>query len=670
MKRLLLVTYMIIMLLAPVTATAQRSSKGSSSSKSSSSKLPDVPAPTAWSVIQPLGLRETATVDTTFLNYSDRSIPSMISSAWTCTGNLGAEGINSVWMEREPMSDFFFRDAIVKWIPTSSTMKWYNSRIPFTQVSYNSSGGKENIQERLKGDFSGNINKRAQVGALIDYIYSKGSYANQATKDLIWGFSGSYIGDRFEFQGFYNHYNLLNKENGGITDSLYILDPAQLQAGEDYIDAKAIPTRLNSAHTRYVGGELYLNSRYKIGYWRELPKQSPHDTIDRHEYVPVTSIIWTLNYNHGKHLFLNSSSSEDASFFENTYLNTSGTRDVTSYYSLKNTVGLSLLEGFHKYAKFGLAAFVTHEIRKYTQTADTLAHGENGLTPFPDGITGIVPSATQNLAYVGGQLTKQRGSLLTYDITGELGILGDAVGDVKINGVVTSRFKLFGDTVGIQAYGRFTNTHAPYLMNNYLSNHFIWQNDFGKERSLKLGGALTIPFSGTRINVGVENLQNHIYFGSDFLPHQASGSVQIFSATLEQNIRAGAFNWENRITYQTTTNDEVVPLPKIAAYSNMYLRFRIATLRIQFGIDGNYYTSFYAPLYQPATMGFANQRDTKVGNYPFMNLYANMKLSKVRFYVMMSHINQGLTGKNYFSMPNYPLNPRRFQIGLSIDFLN
>ena len=69
-------------------------------------------------------------------------------------------------------------------------------------------------------------------------------------------------------------------------------------------------------------------------------------------------------------------------------------------------------------------------------------------------------------------------------------------------------------------------------------------------------------------------------------------------------------------------------------------------------------------------MSFAIQRETEVGNYPFMNLYANMKLSKCRFYVMMSHINQGMCGNNYFSMPGYPLNPRRFQLGLSVDFAN
>jgi hypothetical protein len=102
----------------------------------------------------------------------------------------------------------------------------------------------------------------------------------------------------------------------------------------------------------------------------------------------------------------------------------------------------------------------------------------------------------------------------------------------------------------------------------------------------------------------------------------------------------------------------------------MYLTFRIATLRMQMGIDCDYYTRYKPVNYQPATMQFYNSDGAWIGNYPFMNFYINCRLSKVRFYLMMSHVNQGLTGDNYFSMPNYPMNPRRFQLGLSIDFAN
>ena len=115
-----------------------------------------------------------------------------------------------------------------------------------TLLSYNTGGGREAAQDRLKAVFSGNINARAQIGANIDYIYSKGSYNNQAAKGLIWGFSGSYIGERYELQAYFNHWNFLNKENGGITDDLYITDPAELQGGSTSVDTKSIPTRLTN----------------------------------------------------------------------------------------------------------------------------------------------------------------------------------------------------------------------------------------------------------------------------------------------------------------------------------------------------------------------------------------------------------------------------------------
>ena len=93
---------------------------------------------------------------------------------------------------------------------------------------------------------------------------------------------------------------------------------------------------------------------------------------------------------------------------------------------------------------------------------------------------------------------------------------------------------------------------------------------------------------------------------------------------------------------------------------------------MQLGVDCDYYTRYRGLKYQPATMTFAVQQpgqEVLVGNYPFCNFYVNMKLKKARFYVLLSHVNQGLFGgSNFFSMPLYPMNPRRLQLGISVDF--
>lgn len=632
-------------------------------------KRPVIAPSYAWTIMPPLGLHEPSTIDTLFRNYSLRSVPSAVTPAYATTGNLGAPGETLLFAERKPMSDFFFDDALAHWMPSLEKTRFYNTRIPMSLIGYNTGGNNENEQSRLSGIFSGNFNRRTQFGAMIDYLYSKGSYDYQATKDLSWGLSGSYMGDRYEFQGFYNHWNLLGKENGGITDDLYITDPAQLQGGQTSIEPKAIPTRLTGAFSRIKGGQLYLNNAYKVGFWKE---EEVDDTTTLRTYVPVTRFAWTLDYRTGRHIFRDIQYTDDE-FWAHTYFDPDQSYDNTSYWSLSNTFGIELLEEFNKFAKFGLSAFVTHQIRSYTQTTDTIDRVPQlpwGVDPYP--LAKKVPhSATQNLLYVGGQLTKQRGSILTYAATARFGLMGPVVGDIEVDGTVSTRFRLLGDSVKITGNAKFTNTAAPYLMNHYVSNHFIWENDFSKTRRLRLGGRLDIAHTRTYIDAMVENLQNYIYFGPDCMPRQHGGSVQVVSASLRQDFKFGPLLWANRITYQTSSSEEVIPLPKLSIYSNLSFNFTVArVLQVQIGLDCDYYTKYRSVDYQPATMTFYNQREIECGNYPFMNLFANMKLSKVRFYVMLSHVNQGLTGYNYFSMPHYPLNPRRFQFGLSVDFPN
>lgn len=629
---------------------------------------------TSWKLLQPLGLREKADIDTLLYNYYQSAIPSAISPAFATTGNQTSAGEEMIYMEREPMSRFFLHDAKRFWLPSERKARFYNTPIPMSLISYNTGGGREIAQDFFKFNFTGNVSPRLQVGALVDYPYSKGSYNYQASKGFTWGLSASYTGERYELQTYYNVFNFINKENGGITDDLWILDTEKVNGGVESVNPKVIPTNLTASHNRIKGKQFYMNHRYKVGFWKETMDSVKTDSVVHRELVPVSSFIWTLGYDSGAHRFTNTKASEE-DFWQHHYIQADGTYDYTSYSSLRNTIGVSLLEGFNKYAKAGLAAFLTHELRKYTQTIDSIAidgsERPESLTPYPLDQK-LSPNATENLLWVGAQLTKQQGSILNYQGTVQIGLIGPAAGEIKADGEVSTHMRLFGDTVTVKGYGKFSNTSAPYLMNNYVSNHFIWHNDFGKTRRLRFGGEIDIPHTSTRANIGVENVQNLIYFNSDGMPVQHGGSVQVFSVRAWQDLRWRALNWRNTIIYQTSTDESVLPLPKFAIYSNLYLQFKIAkVLDVQLGVDLDYYTRYYAPAYQPSTMAFCNQTEIKCGNYPFMNAYINMQLSKARFYVLFSHVNQGIFGGNdYFSLPHYPLNPRRFQMGVSVNFGN
>lgn len=627
----------------------------------------------AWTLTFPLGQHVESTIDTTLYNYQRIAIPAMYSDAMATTGNLGGEALNMIYFERPKVSPFFFDRSIAQWLPLFDAFKFYNVYTPMTLLAYNFGGNRENHTDRLSAQFAGNVNRRIGVSAFIDYLYSKGCYEDQATKDFLYGGSVYYTGNRYEMQALFSAFNFLNKENGGITDDLYITDPGVLQGGDEHIESKSIPVRLSDAYTRMTGSRFFTTQAYKVGFWEE---EEVNDTLTRETYIPVTKFVYSLDYQTRRHRFINQDPSDALDFFSNTYYSLSGTNDNTYYWHLSNSLGIELIEGFRNWAKFGLSAYATYQIRKFTQTTagdDYQGVNPDGdlLTPLPDGIS-VSPKVTQNLLWVGGRLEKTRGSILRYAADAKFGILGEAAGEIDINGKIQTDFKLMGDTVSVEAHGSFSNLTPSWLLKQYVSNHFVWENDFGKIRKFNVGGTLTVPWTRTTISVNFESIQNMVYFNPEALPVQNGATVAIFAARLHQELHFGIWNWNNTVTYQASGNQDVLPLPALAIYSNMYLGFRaFKVLTLQIGVDCDWFTRYRGMMYQPATASFHVQdKDNAiwVGNYPIINAYVTAKLYKVRFFVLWSHVNQGLFSKNYFSMPHYPIDPRRLQFGLSIDF--
>lgn len=669
--------FLLVIFLILTFGSASPQNKGRTTSSTQNNKIANtvdsIRQGSAWTLTFPLGDHIESEIDTLTYNYQRRAIPSMQTDAYANTGNLGAEGINLIYFNRPQRETFFFKDALYAWLPSFENQKFYNVYVPTTILQYGFAGNKQTHQDRLSVDFMGNVNRRIGIGAKLDYIYSKGSYEAQATKDFSFGFSTYYTGDRYELQAFYNHYWFLNKENGGITNDLYITNPAELQAGVNKIESKSIPTRLTGAHTRINGDELFMTHALKLGYWKT---ELVNDTLTREVYVPLTRFIYSFDLQHSRHLFLNSNTTQGNEFWGNRFLEDNGTNDNTYMNMMTNSFGVELIEGFRNWAKFGLSAFISYQVQKYHQSTYYLEGQEEDpfdLTPLPPGVH-VSPSSTRNLLWVGGRLQKDRGTLLRYHANARFGLVGDAIGDVELDGGISTKFKLFGDSVSIRAAAEFQNKHQPYLLQNYISNHFAWSNDFGKTRRYKVYGELVIPWTRTTLSAGVENLQNYVFFNSSSLPEQYGGNIQVFSARLDQLLHIGILNWNNSIIFQQSSDQSRLPLPALTVYSNLFLKFTaFRVLKLQIGIDVDYYTSYNGLDYQPATMSFHvqdNDNIIKIGNYPFCNAYVTARLYKTRFYILYSHVNQGWFSKNSFVLPHYPLNPRRLEFGLAIDFAN
>jgi hypothetical protein len=87
-----------------------------------------------------------------------------------------------------------------------------------------------------------------------------------------------------------------------------------------------------------------------------------------------------------------------------------------------------------------------------------------------------------------------------------------------------------------------------------------------------------------------------------------------------------------------------------------------------------YFTAYEAPDYLPQISQFAIQSNgastVRIGQYPFVDVYANMHLKRARFFVTMNHVNASSGSKDYFLAPHYPTNSRILRVGVSWNFYN
>ena len=625
-----------------------------------------------WQISENLGDRTIMPADTASLDFQNTNLVEGMTGHYNYLGNLGSPRLSRIFFERREAEPTIFMEPYSSFFVRPEEVKFTNSNIPYTNLTYYKAGSKTNGEERFKAYFSVNANKRLALGFNVDYLYGRGYYANQSTAHFNGGVFGSYIGQRYQMHAVFNYFNLKMNENGGITDDQYITRPENMAEGGHQYESNTIPVNLEQTTNRNDNFYVYLTHRYRLGFTRETttieerqPEKEkaandtvslPKDTILTEEFVPVTSFIHTLKIEKTRHKY--SAQTEPDDMYENTYFTDGTSLDSTTAISVKNTIGIALLEGFNKYAKAGLTAYLSHKFSRYS-LRDSVQYYRN---------------YTEQEVFVGGKLAKREGQTLHYNVNGEVGILGEALGQFRVNADLDLNFRLWNDTVNFYARGYIHNTLPSFYMRHYHSNHYYWDYDnMNKEFRTRIEGELNIARWRTNLRAGMENIKNYTYFGSNGLPAQASGNIQVLSAKLKQDFKLGILHLDNEVTWQQSSNQTVLPLPKLSLYHNLYLLAKLfkKVLTVQLGGEVVYFSKYKAPAYTPAIQQFHLQPtddQVDIGGYPIINVYANLHLKRTRIFAMMYHVNQGMGSANSFLVPHYPINPRLFKIGISWNF--
>ncbi len=672
-----------------------------------------------WTVDRKFGDVRPAEVDTLPHLYPNTTLTTGKFGDFNTLGNNYTARLNRIVADRTVGEQFIFTEPYDFFVNAPDKLHYTNTLSPITNLSYDNCGDKTNGEDHLRAKFAVNANKQTGMGFDIDYAYARGYFSDQATSHFGTTLYASYLGDHYKAHVMGSLYHEKTSENGGITNDNYITHPESFE--ESYLENE-IPTVFWQNWNRNDHQHLFLSHRYCIGFYHktkmtdaeikakkfameskkekeekeaklnadslqlsidvlEKEPEVPEDSMMKTDFVPVTSIIHTLELNNHDRIYQAYGAQND--FYANTYFlrDKSGSQDSlfdeTKHLQIKNTLALALLEGFNKWAKAGLKIFATHEYRTFEM--------DNSIEGLP-----VMKKIRENNVSIGGQIIKSQGHTLHYNATGELWMIGEDAGQMKLDFNTDLNFRLFGDTITLAAHANFYRLNPTFYQRKYHSKHFWWDNgDMSKETRTRIEGIFSYRKTKTALRVAVEEIQNYTYFGMSYLIDeenetrkyltanvtQHSGNINILTAQLQQRLRLGILNWENIITYQNSSDKEVLPVPALNIFSNLYLDFKIAkVLSVELGGNATFFTEYEAPDFCPQINQFAIQENPDsrktLGNYPFVNIYANLHLKRARFFVMWNNVVGNLGNKQQFLTPHYPMNNMVMHIGVSWNFFN
>ena len=644
-----------------------------------------------WKVTKRLGNIVPIPVDTLHAGFQNTNDPAGPTGQYNYLGNLGSPRMSRIFFDRKEESQFFFTDPYDQSVLRPEDVTFTNTFSPYTNLTYYKSFQNRNSEERFKSYFAINANKRLGFGFYIDYLYGRGMYNNQSTAFFNGGLFASYRGDKYDMHFIFNNDNLKMRENGGIADDRYITDPLGMAEGKKQYQSTDIPTVLNKVWNHNTSYHAFLTHRYNLGFYKDKEKTDSlasdnlsiaNDSIEaEREFVPVTSFIHTLELDLNGRKYITQDDAQNRQYFEHTYFGNDSI-DQNRRTSVRNTFGIALREGFNKWAKAGLTAFLTHEYRDFTLPDSTDIPNQR-----------VIKHYKENVVYVGGELLKEQGKLLHYKVLGEYAVTGEDAGQFRLEGNGDLNLNLLGDSVRLDVNAYIKNLNPVFYYRNFHSKHYWWDNsDLSKIMRTRVEGKLNFSRLGTTLRAGVENIKNYTYLANTSVPvtnskgeiisfknnaavRQHSGNIQVFTAMLQQKLKFGIFHLDGEVAYQKSSEQSILPLPELSAYGNLYLHAGLVknVLKVSLGADVRYFTKYNAPDYSPVIGQFYLQNPENtvaIGGCPMVNVYANLHWKRTRIFVMMYNVNQNSGNSRYFLAPHYPISPRILKLGISWNFFD
>ena len=550
-------------------------------------------------------------------------------------GNLGQAMRSLVFDYASIIGYYPGFDAFENYWFTQEDVRYYRTRTPFTSLFYAFGQGNENL---IGVTHSQNINARRhqRINLAVDYRrpVSQGQSQWQKAGTHSMAATGWFESRKGKYEALaaFIYNQTKNEENGGWSD------PEAFEKSIYKNKRELVPVFLSNATNTWSQRNVRLQQHFYLG-----EKTDSSRTADR-----TKGFRHVLEYDNRK--FRYTDEGDVSNFYTDFFIDSNRTDDNTKHWMLTNT-----LTWEQKLSAFNFYTGMQYGGGKYLGLNNSYALHDARLL---GGISGKADSS---------------------GISFEADIQVDYVGDILLQGGVEIPFNNFWKLeVGASA-GMISPTDREDF---YFSNHFAWDNSFGKTTALQSNAGISFV-SGEMsaeskydalwrfsLNLESHSLGNYIYFNTLNQPAQLDGFMQVLVGGAHISKAWRHIGWKAYAWLQWSSR-EAVQLPLFLSRQSVYYKggFIKGKVKANLGLDIWYHTPYFADAWNPATATFHRQDEEKLKTYPTVDVFFDIQIKRARLFFMVQHVNQGLFKPGgYYVAPGFAAQDRAFKMGASWQF--
>ncbi len=476
-------------------------------------------------------------------------------------------------------------------------------------------------------DHKQNIGKNFTATLNYNSIASEGFLFHQFGKFKSFGLGLNYSNKIYSAISKYSYHKVEAEENGGIVIGQSIKGISKSDYGLLKLNLVNGSTKLKQ-HLAEIDQVLVLFNR----------SNNLEDSI----YSSKLSLGVNIKYVSFGHSY---EGSNDSTFYDNFYINPDSTKDTSSYVEVCN--------------KFFLQYKFESSINKFNFEIDA------GLSRSDLSEKNLLK---KNEYFYISPFTNVSINWKSYFVNADLQFVKSKSQKDNDKSLVLGLEKIFDSKIftSLTCFYQLSEISPEVITSSYYSNHFIWDNNFVKEKVNNL--KLAVDFFDGHLSFynNYSIYTNKTYYDLNALPDQLKSKITLneTGAFIDSHFKKINF-FTNLSTF--ISDNKIIQVPDLKLFGRVSFKdyFFKRALLAEFGISGVYTSAFMSNAYMPATGQYYLQNEQSVSGVPIINLFVNLHIGSATIFLKMENVNHKISNAENYILPNYPSPPRTFKFGLS-----